>query len=149
LFNEVHLFLCYPDRNGMTRICQHMVERCQPDMALLTGTCITSIEIGNVNLGDLVISKAAVNIHSGMYEHASDHRYATQVIDVPPSVMMDLEVASKRWNQLWLERYVDKIPPTTLTNQRLWYTRLYLELTKVLYNHFCKQFYLWFVLKVM
>lgn len=136
MFNEVHLFLSYSDQNGMTRTCQHMVERCQPDMALLTGTCITSMEIGNVNLGDLVISKAAVNIHSGMYEYAGDHRYATQVIDVPPSVMADLEVDSKRWNQLWFERYVDKIPLTTLTNQRLWYTRLYLELTKVLYNHF-------------
>ena len=131
MFNEVHLILFYPDQNGTSQACQHMVERFRPDMALLTGTCVTSLEIGNVKVGDLVISKTAVNIHSGMYEHTNDHRYATQVIDVRPSVIADLEVETQRWDQQWLGQFVDKMPSTTLTNQRLWYTRLYLELTKV------------------
>jgi len=116
----------------MSKTCQHMIDMYNPDMALLTGTCTTAEEIEKVTLGDLVVSKAAINIHSGMYERDDGHRYDTKVEEVPGRVMADLEVKSKLWDKEWLRLYREKIPSTTLTYQRLWYTRLYLELMKVL-----------------
>ena len=133
LFNEVHLCLTYPEApDKITQTCLHMMEQFKPNIALLSGTCTVSNKVGGVNLGDIVVGKSAVKISSGA--DVKEGKYRTQTKQASSRLITNLEVESEKWKskkQLYLEHYKSRIPSRSMRYQRLWYTRLYLELTSV------------------
>ena len=109
-----------------------MMERFNPNIALLSGKCVVSNRVGNAKLGDIIVSKFAVKISSGA--DVKDEKYRTQTKQASGRLITSLEVESQkleRNKELYLEHYRSKIPSRSMTYQRLWYTRLYLELNMV------------------
>jgi len=133
LFNEVQLYLTYPEApDKVAQTCIHMMEQFKPSIALLTGTCIASNRVGSVTIGDIIVGKVGIKISSGA--DVKGERYRAQTEQVPGRVISDLEFVSKKWEktgELWLKSYKSEIPKRSMTYQRLWYTRLYLELISV------------------
>ena len=133
MFNEVQLYLTYPEApDKVTQTCVHMMERFKPNIALLSGVCTVSNRIGGVRLGDVIVGESVIKISSGA--DVKSQRYRAQTKQVTSRVISDLKVESKKWErngELLLQRYKSKIPLRPMTYQRLWYTRLYLELNSV------------------
>lgn len=133
LFNEVQLCLVYPEAaDKIAQTCVHVMERFKPHIALLSGTCTVSNKIGSVKLGDVIVGKAAIKISSGA--DVKDERYRAQTKQVSTKMISDLDVESKKWKRngkLYLLHYKSHIPLRSMNYQRLWYTRLYLEVTNV------------------
>ena len=133
LFNEIQLYLTYTEEaDKIAQTCVHMMERFRPNIALLSGVCTVSNKIGGVRLGDIIVGEAVIKISSGA--DVKGERYRAQTKQALSRVISDLKVESKRWErngELSLQHYKNKIPLRPMTYQRLWYTRLYLELNSV------------------
>ena len=115
-------------------------------MALLTGVCTTSkrnmklctIDDRTVRLGDVIVSQTAVKISSGA--DVKEKRYRAQTKQVSSRLISDLRVESRKWERdggLWLQHYKSDIPLRPMSYQRLWYTRLYLELELTSVSEIC------------
>ena len=115
-------------------------------MALLTGVCTASkrnmklctIDDRTVMLGDVIVSQTAVKISSGA--DVKEERYRAQTKQVSSRLISDLRVESRKWERdggLWLQRYKSDIPLRPMSYQRLWYTRLYLELELTSVSEIC------------
>ena len=138
MFNEVQLCLTCPEAaDKVSQACVHMMERFKPNMALLTGLCTASkhdmklctIDGCTVRLGDVIVSQTAVKISSGA--DVKEERYRAQTKQVSSRLISDLRFESRKWERdggLWLQRYKSDIPLRPMRYQRLWYTRLYMEL---------------------
>lgn len=141
LFNEVQLYLTSPEApDKVAQTCVHMMEQFKANMALISGTCTATNKIGGVKLGDIIVGKAGIKISSGA--DVKKERYRAQTEEAPSRVISDLGFESKKWErngELFLQHYKDKMPLKSMTHQRLWYTRLYLELTSVSELCECKE----------
>lgn len=108
------------------------MERCQPNIALLSGTCTIGNKNDHVTLGDVIVAKTAIKISSGA--DVKEERYRAQIVEMPSRAISDVEVETKKWKRtgaLYLLHYKSKFPSRSMNYQRLWYTRLYLELSMV------------------